>query len=331
MTTETPDDRHLSEEELSDRLDRAVGADAGAGATDGTFVTGSDSHLAACARCRGQLAALERARAALRVPVPAVEPSVRAAAIATALASVPVEGDVGSVPSERPTPPVPISVGRRRWVQAVGAAAVVAVLAAGLTVTALHGGSSGHRSTASGAAHSSASGRASAASAPVPFKLTFGPAGEQSDQLQQNGTPSARALGDLGPITSAADLRGVLASNLASAAPAPQSAATTPATPSTAATSAPGQAASTPSVTPNSESVYGAVAPGDGHALELCVAAAYNAVRSAGTVGAVEELATARYRGTAALVYIIAGSGPGPDHVVAVARGTCRVLVTTSL
>ena len=361
MTTETPGDRHLSEEELSERLDRSVDAGAGAsgaagagaagaggaGASDATFVTRSDSHLAACDRCRAQLGALERARAALRAPVATVDPAVRATAIATVLAAAPAAeaqespeppgargaegaGAGGAPPTSPPPPsPVPISTGRRPWVTRIGAAAAVVALAVGLTVAALHGSPTG-KSTASGPAHSAASGRVPATSVPVPFTLTFGPLATSSDQ-SQSAASSVRALGSLGPVDSAASLRAALSPSATGATPGPE-----PMSAVAASTTTPmlGNAASTPTNSPSSESVYGSVASADASAFQRCLSGAYDAVQSARPVGALEQLATARYRGEPALVYVFAASGAGSDGkgvVVAVRRDGCQVLAKTAL
>ena len=347
MTSQPPGHRHLSVEELSDRLDRAdggAGAGPGAvGAPGATVVAGADGHLAACDRCRAQLAALEGARAALRAPVPSADPSVRAATIATVVAAaVAAPGDgpdgagaEGAPALARPWPPEPASTGRRRWVGGIGAAAAVAALTAGLTLAALHGSPTGS-SSASRAAQGTgtASGRTPAA---------HGAPGTSSDKLSaaapdgplrsaKDATSPGRPVPDLGPLASAGALRAALAP-----APAPQSVAQ-PAAPS-ASDSTPGYSVETPSGqgsatrSPYSdpERVFGPIAPADASAFPRCLSAAYGAVHKSRAVGALEELATARYRGTAALVFVFSGSGAAPGEAVAVARDGCRLLVTAAL
>ncbi len=117
---------HLSDEQLSAQLDGELHP-----ARPGEPDAGAGAHLAACASCRRRRAALADARALVGTPVVPVTPSVKAAAVAAALA--------GGLPEERIAgrpPAVTVLASRRPAPRLlVGAAAAVALLVVGVGVS----------------------------------------------------------------------------------------------------------------------------------------------------------------------------------------------------
>jgi anti-sigma factor RsiW len=289
---------HLSDEQLSAHLDGEAPEASSAASAESL-----EAQIAACEACRQRLTALSGVRDLLRLPVESVPPSVRAAAVETALA----EGlaDLQDRRSKTTGAAVaPIRATRRAGPPRVlvGAAAAVAVLvvAVGLSL---------------GLAHSGTPSASSAARAPVPEPATSSPLGPTA------ASPST-GLAALGSLASPETLIRRLA----------------PLLPPAKVTS--GSAASGPEAASNSDDFATGTrgAPGISGtaavpaALSPCVAATQRASDASGTVILV---ATAIYRQTPALVVVFQAVGTASTQngrvAVVVARSGCRVLVRTTL
>jgi hypothetical protein len=276
-------DDHLSDEQLSGYLDDERDEP-------------STAHVATCARCRRRLSALADARSLVRRPVAPVPPSVRAAAVESALA----EG-LSSEPGAPPSPVVPL-VHRRARISPVlvGVAAAVAVVVVAVSVSLgrSHAGTPSAASTATSrsAPHASASsgGSTTALSAPA-------------------------GVADLGSLPSESALRAALAHP-------PLNGADTQSASLPAATGAPAKSAAP------SGGDFGIAGVGATQ-LTPCVAAAQ---RAAGSGSVVALVATATYIHVPAVVVEVEGPTPPADgsavrRVIVVARTGCRVLANTSL
>jgi hypothetical protein len=256
-----------------------------------------ETHLAACGACRGRLDQLAGARDLVRLPVAPVPSSVKAAAVATAMA----EGlTIGTGRRSAPT------AARRgsQWTRStrlVAAVAAVALLAVTIgSALALSHGRSGTTM--------------SAAATGAPAHTTTG-ANRAAAPLVATGAP---ALGSVGSV-------GALRSRLAPLLEAGHDNA--------AATAAPPSAAGTQSATAASPSGGFKAAVAVPTELATCVAAAR---RTVGPADPLALVATVTYGHTPALVVVVRGPGTTstpepPSLAVVVARSGCRVLARTQL
>jgi len=295
---------HLDDEQLSAHLD----GEAHGGAIHPTERRPSvAAEIAACGTCRQRLAALSEARDLVRLPVAAVPPSLRAAAVEAAISEVfGPDAALGS-PSA-----VTVLQPQRRPRQSrvlIGAAAAVAVLAVavGVPLGLIEGGST----TAPSAAPS------------VATTVAHSPE-------QRAATPSAAAPGvtateaggltALGTVASAADLRSRLLPVIASVGAGKDAAGHL---------SAAGNPVTTVPAASGGFAVNGSLPA----AFAPCVAAAEKATD---TPNAAEIVGTLTYDHTPALVVVVpvtrTSSNTSSAHVaVVVARSGCGVLVRTTL
>jgi hypothetical protein len=322
-------DGHLTDEQLSSHLDGVADPD-----IDERVVSSVAGHLASCARCRERLAALGVVRERLQEPVPRLATEVRAASIAAVLRSAAVAD--GGAP--RTAADEPSTLPRRRPQVLVGVAAAVLVLGAAIGVpVALSGKSPSANSEASG------------------------PAARRPAHTQ-NGSASATAtdtlpdqfgavIANLGTVDSVGALRSKVAALVphASAAAPPTTGSATPTTGPMGAAATPAKPAPMATAATPGPGSGGAKQTDDGQAtasqLEHCLAPAIHALPSAthaaGPARSVQSVATATFKGTPALVYVLApasgqasAGGPVGSVVVVTARATradCRVLGTTQL
>jgi len=307
---------HLSDEQLSAHLDGEMG-DGAPAAVPGQAATQAAVHdaavsdsevgdeIAGCPTCRERLVALSRAQALVRLPVDPVLPSIRAAAVASALAEA-SESESVSV-----SPPTDLSyraIGERRsphiWTGAAAAAAILLVVV-GVSLGLSHSRSAPSASSASAPATTSPSASSTHSArlrAPTPF-----------------GVAKKGGVTDLGSLPSVTALKAGVARALGSEKSADQSVSGSGAKatgkPSNSATAAPSSSALTtvPSM------------------FSSCVMAAQS---DAGGTGLLELVATATYARTPALVVVVdvtqsSSTAPGPVAVV-VARSGCRVLARTT-
>jgi hypothetical protein len=290
---------HLSDEQLSAHLDGEPDETASAATADGHLDHSLEAQIAACDTCRQRLALLGEASALVRVPVVAVPPSVRAAAVEAALAQ-------GTAPDTGAGPETPVvSLATRRSSRPTRILAVAAAVAAVLVVSAtVPLALLRHPSPAPSAARSAAVHPAAGTSRPAAAP-TFGPGGVRS----LGSVASVAALkARLGPALSAT------ANGLQYKSTATSSGALAPQSDSSAATT------SRTTVPPQ---------------FATCVAAA-QASAAAGTSSTLALVATATYRHTPALVVVVrdtadSSTGPSGQLAVVVARSDCRVLERLAL
>jgi hypothetical protein len=290
--------RHLNDEQLSAHLDGEPYELTPSGPSDESV----EVAIAACDDCRHRLTVLADTRDFVRVPVVAVPPSVRAAAVEAAISEA-----LGpeTAPASAPTVLTPRwSRLRRPAAGLVGAAAAVAVLAVvGISLGLSHRGSS----TATSAAAPSAS---------------HAPARGAREPQSATGVPAIR---DLGIVTSERTLRARLAPLLSSGhvtngAPSAPASGNDSASPLPSSLEAPGKSSSAPT---NQQSAVESTCEGAGQ-------------QAAGVAGTVELLATVTYGHIPALVVVVHGTeassnATSPSVAVVVARSGCRVLARTTL
>ncbi len=304
-------DMHLSDEELSTRID-----DVGDGAA-------ADAHLRHCDACLRRLTELGDARQLLRRPVPAVSADRRAAMVAAAVDEAlraRADGEsLGGDASGVSVPAIALRVRRLpspRVVGGVAAALVVAALVAvpiAISSTSSTPGSSvasGPRSTRSPEGHG---GLSAAANAPARDLGAIGSTQQLRSALASfavHGAAGSAAAGSNGAVSGQASPQGLGSATSGSGTFAPA-----------AAPSAPGSARSAAS-----DAVAGCLP-----------AAEQDAKTSHGTTASpsLSFTATAVYRGTPALVFVFgSASGQGgasrPLAVVTALSG-CRVLAQTTI
>ena len=291
---------HLSDEQLSAHLD-GEWPEASSSASASASAESLEAEIAACEACRRRLTELSEVRDLLRLPVEPVPPSVRAAAVQTAVSEGLADGISrrAAVTGASPPPPRMIRPVRPQRVL-VGAAAAVAVLVVAVGVSL-------------GLAHSSTPTASSAARAPVHEPTTSG-------SLKPTAATPSTGLASLGSVASPQALGRRLAPLLAGAKATSGSAAS--------ATEGTGNSDNFATGSPGVHSAGAATVPA---ALSPCVAAAQRASDVSGTV--ILE-ATATYRQTPALVVVLqaVGTSSSPERIaVVVAQSGCRVLVRTSL
>jgi hypothetical protein len=302
-------DGHLTDEQLSSHLDDTAAPSAVSVASVAStppaptpHVSPTGAHLLACARCRDRLAELGAVRTLLRTPVPTLDRDARAASIATVLRR-----------AEAARAPTPIR--RRRPQVLVGAAAAVLVAAAIAVPLAL----SDHAGT-----NTAASAPASTAVHQSPLS---GQASPSSSATNESAGPATTTVPDLGRLDSPDALRSGVSGLLGASAAAATATSQQP-TPSTTGASGSTATVLNPPLHPT---------PDTTGAFERCLALARRVV---GPTGTLQVLATADYKGTAALVFVFgpqpAGQTPGSGDgrqptVVVVSSSSCGVLVDTSL
>jgi hypothetical protein len=302
--------QHLSDEQLSAYLDGEPGDDASNDpSSDRSSDRSPEVEIDGCDTCRHRLAALNGARALVRQPVVPVSPSVRSAAVESAIAEVlgpETEVGTGTVrPLRRPSRSSPALLG-------AAAAVLLVVVGVSLGLSHVHNG-------------------APVASSASPA-LTHPPA--QRSAAVPGVTPGA-VVPDLGSITSPSDLRSRVSAALAPSTDehAPgngsafesQSAATSAAAPTGVSSAPENDAAGTPK---SSKSL--GIAASVPAALQTCESAAE---RAAGTTATPQLVATATYEHTPALVVVVhtAGSPATSTTAVVVAQTGCRVLTRTTI
>jgi hypothetical protein len=301
-------DGHLTDDQLSSHLDGVSDTD-----LDERVAPSVDDHLAGCARCRERSATLGVVREVIKTPVPPLATEVRAASIAAVLgtAGVPGAGATG-------THDAPLSLPRRRPHLLVGVAAAIVVLGTAVGVPLALSG----RTTSAGSEASRSLGR-------PPQQGRHGSASAAgTDTLPDHFDALVANLGTVDSLDALRSKIEALTPSAATAAPTPQNSASSPANAkaSTATTTTAGSAGSAPT---------GVDGQGTTGQFERCLPSAMHA---AGAMTSVQSLATATFRGTPALVYVLGpGSGPsqtggtGQSVVVVTARVSCRVLGTTHL
>jgi hypothetical protein len=257
-----------------------------------------EAHLAGCPDCRARLGQLASIAEAVGAPVPARSPSEVDAAIRRALDAAPASGG-----PEPPAAPEPVGLARhrpvRRWVEAGAAVAAAAVLIAGVAVGLTRSGRSSHTAAAKSAAPAPRSGppgalgpTAGAGSAGVAGAGVGSDLGNQSDPKELAALLTAR-IGEVpGPT------KGPGSASSPTIAPSPSAPATT--------------AAAVPSVGAES----------------TCLS---SAVRAAGLPaappGVVRLVASLRWRGQPALVFVFDRQPPATGRVgVVVATPGCTLL-----
>jgi len=332
MTDGQLSDGHLTDEQLSSRLDRVSGFGpdgAGHGESERAGQRAGqkgDDHLVSCARCRARMAALEAVRDLVRTPVVPVAPDMRAASIAAVLR----ESEVPQAGAGRAEGPIPMKVRRRPQVL-VGSAAAVLILAAAVGVPlALSGRSTSGGSAGSGAVRSS-------------IRASSGPESHNQAASATTGLSNYlnAPLADLGAVDSVEALGARAATLQPLASTVAQNAPLTTGTPTASGKGGSGSNAGgtlSPTATPTP---YGAsaksVTPATPATITLFEHCLSSAVGAAGLNRAVEALATAVFRGAPALVYVFMPASGGSvtgkaaqSVVVATARAGCGVLGTAS-
>jgi hypothetical protein len=287
---------HLTDEQLSAHLDGepvniqpTADGPPDAAVHDGTV----EAEITACETCRTRLAALAGARALVRLPVTPVLPSVRAEAVAAAMAEGRrTDQDRGQAPAVLSRQPrrKPRSAGI-----AIGAVAAAAVLVAvGLSL---------------GASHSNAPSAASSAVAGAPHRSAALGAVPTTEE-------PAAAVPDFGSISSIQALRSGLAGvpDFSAANQQPTS------NDSTAATAAPSKSALVPEA-----STVPASSP--------CVMAAPDKAGTSGTPTLVATVTYDHVPALVVVIDASASSSTTSSSrlVVVVARTGCRILARTSL
>jgi hypothetical protein len=289
---------HLNDEQLSAHLDGERAADPlTAGAPDATV----ESEIDACERCRARLAALAEARALVRRPVIPVLPTLRAEAVAAAVAEgLRTDQSSGQAPAV-------LSLGARRRSRStglvVGAAAAAAVLVAVVVAVGATHTSTPSASSASPASTAASAPHRSAAQAPAP-----------TDEKA-----AATAVPDLGSINSVQALRSGLAGVTDFSATNGQVKG--------------GQSTAGSAITSSPSPAAGVAVPTTMAASSPCLTAA---PAEAAVSGTPTLLATVTYDHVPALVLAAEGTGasstPSPSRlIVVVARTGCRILARTTL
>ncbi len=299
---------HLTDEQLSAYLDGEVRRPF-SGRCRSRRGAVEERRWPAVRRAGSGWSALSRAQALVRLPVDPVLPSIRATAVASALAE-------GSAPASEPGPvstPTRLSGDERRKPKSlpvwVGAAAALVLVVVGVSLGLAQ---SGKGPTATSAAAPEASTSTSSAPAGSPSHSTFAPGQRVPTALSLPG-----GLDDLGSFSSAGALKTGVARALDSKSSSDQS------------TSAPGVAAGTPA-NASAQPPGFATATSAPAAFSACVTAAQ---RTAGVAGTTELVATATYRHTPALVVVVDVTDPSSAgrRAVVVARTGCRVLTRIML
>src|SRR5579872_44108 len=304
-------DMHLSDEELSSRID------------DVGDRLAADAHLRHCDACRRRLTELGDARQLLRRPVPAVSADERAAMVAAvvdeALAERANRQSLGGDAAGVPVPATPLRVRRSPSPRVVGGVAAALIVAALIAVPV----------AISSTSNTTGSSRASGA------RSTHNP--EDHGGLSAAANAPAR---DLGAIGSTQQLRSALASYAVNGAAGSAAAGSNGAVPGQAGPQSVGTAASrsgafAPTAAPPAT---GAARSATSDAVAGCLPPAeQEAKTSRGTTAnpSLSFTATAVYRDTPALVFVFGpASGQGgasrPLAVVTALSG-CRVLAQTTI
>lgn len=290
---------HLSDEQLSAHLDGEA-PEVPSAASAQSF----EAEITACDACRERLTALSGVRDLLRLPVEPVSPSVRAAAVETALAEgLSDEQDRGSKATRTAVAPTRAIRPARPPRVLVGAAAAVAVLVVAVGVSL-------------GLTHSNTPTASSAARASVHGSAT-------SSGVRPTAASPSTGLAALGSVASPQTLSRRLAPLLARVKATSSSADSAPAAANNSDAFAPGAPGVSSAGAARAGTVPASFSP--------CVAAARQASDPSGTVVLV---ATATYRQTPALVVVLQAVGPSSSQgriAVVVGRSGCHVLARTTL
>ncbi len=303
-------DMHLSDEELSSRVD------------DEGDRLAADAHLRHCDACRRRLTELGDARQLLRRPVPAVSADERAAMVAAVVDEVLAERasrqSLGGDAAEASGPATPLRVRRLPSPRVVGGVAAALIVAALIAVPVAIS------STSNTTGSSSASGARST---------------HNTEDRGLSAAANAPAR-DLGAIGSTQQLRSALASYAVNGAAGSAAAGSNGAVPGQASPQSAGSATSSSGAfAPNAAPpATGAARSATSDAVAGCLPPAeQEAKTSRGTTAnpSLSFTATAVYRDTPALVFVFGpatgqGGASRPLAVVTALSG-CRVLAQTTI